>query len=248
MTTFDKIPELIRDAGLITWVVKSSDKGDNNVVFRTDDSVSAEANIERMRKTMACYTGDYFVLLGYDKLNSTRGGCRWDFSNNGRTEQAAPAMVGASIGHSDAEVQSMIDVAVGKIEQKYRELELKRREDELKEREHDYNTGLGLALSKLGAAVKHAHPAIAVSGIGERPIQAEPKPQSQVAAAEPAAEQAEADDESNRAADLLNRWLAVDEQAIDVLERIVGVAETGVFQSGVLRLTYEQLKQTLLTD
>lgn len=242
MTTFEKIPELIRDAGLINWLIKSSDKGENNVVFRSDDSLTVEANIERMRKVMSCYTGDYFVLVGYDKPNSTRGGCRWDFANNGTRGFDAPAMVGAAGGHSDAEVQSLIDVAVGRIEQKYAEQELKRREQELKEREHDYNTGLGLALSKLGAAWKRTQPAIAVSGIGERPIPAAPAPQI-----EPTAEQPEAD-ESNRAAELLNRWLSVDEQAIDVLDKIVCVAESGVFNSGIFNLSYEQLKTTLLTS
>lgn len=233
MTTFEKIPELIRDAGLITWVVKSSEKGDNNVVFRTDENVSFEQNIERMRRVMACYTGDYFVLIGYDNPKSTRGGCRWDFSNSGRRETAAPAVIGTT-GHSDDEMQAMINLAVGKVEQKYQELELKRREEDLKARENDYNTGLGLALSKLGAAWKHANPRVAVSGIGEPPIKAEPQHAT------------ETDEDSERAADLLNRWLAIDGEAIDVLEKIVGVAETGVFNAGMMSLTYEQLKSTLL--
>lgn len=234
MTTFDKIPELIRDAGLITWVVKSSDKGDNNVVFRTDENVSVEQNIERMRRVMACYTGDYFVIMGYDNPKSTRGGCRWDFSNSSRKEVQTAPVVGAT-GHSDDEMQAMINLAVGKVEQKYQELELRRREDELKAREQDYNTGLGLALTKLGAAWKHANPRISVSGVGDRPIPAEPQ---QVPEAP--------DDDSDRAAEYLNRWLAVDDEAIDVLEKIVGVAETGVFNAGVMSLSYEQLKSTLL--
>ena len=239
MTIFEKIPDLIRDSGLITWQVKSSEKSDNAIVFRSDDNVSVEANIERMRKLMSCYSGDYFVLIGYDKPNTTRGGVRFEFTNTRGSEPAVAAAAPTTIsGHTDDEMQAMINLAVGKVEQKYQELELQRRAEELKEREHDYNTGLGLALTKLGAAWKHAHPQVGVAGIGASPIPAEAAQQTKV-------EQSTAGD-SDRAAELINRWLDVDEEALDVLERIVQIAEEGEFRSTLITLPYDQLRSMLL--
>ena len=82
MTTFDKIPELLRANDCKYWHIRTK-KDANSYVFKYDDSRSFDDNIARMQEIMRLYHGSYFILEGKENAASNKGSFCFEFSNEG---------------------------------------------------------------------------------------------------------------------------------------------------------------------
>lgn len=235
MTNYENIIKIIRENAIENWTVKSSKSDSNSVVFKTNDA-GMENNIERMNKIMMLYKGDYFVFQGKDNSASGRGNYLYEFSNNNKEENLnVNRQIPYVSGISPEDVQKQIDLAVAKVKMEFREEDLLRREKELKEERKAFieekESVVGIAISKLGAVLPKIFPKVAVAGIDDNPIKATQLTNNE----QPITEEDDriksvnevSEDVTVKVENLMNRWLAVDEDCVALLEKIVCLAESG---------------------
>lgn len=235
MTTFDKIPELLRANDCKYWHIRTK-KDANSYVFKYDDSRSFDDNIARMQDIMRLYHGSYFILEGKENAASNKGSFCFEFSNEG-----APA-VGAmmqmpqpvSSGMNEIDVEARIKNAVDAVKLDFATKDLERRERELAEKEKEYRaekaSTIGIIVDRIGKVIPKIFPQVAVAGMpGEEvqvPASVAKQPQHDEEAIEIATvENDEQDEATAELESLLERFAAVEPEWLPLLRRMVEMAE-----------------------
>lgn len=235
MTTFDKIPELLRANDCKYWHIRTK-KDANSYVFKYDDSRSFDDNISRMQEIMRLYHGSYFILEGKENAASNKGSFCFEFSNEG-----APA-VGAmmqmpqptSSGMSEIDVEARIKNAVDAVKLDFAAKDIERRERELAAREKEYRqekaSTIGIIVDRIGKVLPKMFPQVAVAGMpGEEvsvPASVAKQPQHNEEAVEFATVESDEQDEATAELEaLLERFAAVEPEWLPLLRRMVEMAE-----------------------
>ncbi len=235
MTTFDKIPELLRANDCKYWHIRTK-KDANSYVFKYDDSRSFDDNIARMQEIMRLYHGSYFILEGKENAASNKGSFCFEFSNEG-----APA-VGSmfqmqqpvSNGMSEIDVETRIKNATDAVRLEFRTQDLERREKELAAREKEYReekaSTIGIIVDRIGKVIPKIFPQVAVAGMpGEEvpvPASLAKQPQhNEEAVGIATAENDEQDEATAELESLLERFAAVEPEWLPLLRRMVEMAE-----------------------
>lgn len=236
MTTFDKIPELLRANDCKYWHIRTK-KDANSYVFKYDDSRSFDDNIARMQEIMRLYYGSYFILEGKENAASNKGSFCFEFSNEG-----APA-VGAmmqmpqptSSGLSELDIAARIKNAVDEVKLDFANKDLERRERELAEKEKEFRaekeSTIGIIVDRIGKVIPKIFPQVAVAGMpGEEvpvPASVAKQPQHDEEAIEIATvENDEQDEATAELESLLERFAAVEPEWLPLLRRMVEMAES----------------------
>lgn len=235
MTTFDKIPELLRANDCKYWHIRTK-KDANSYVFKYDDSRSFDDNIARMQEIMRLYHGSYFILEGKENAASNKGSFCFEFSNEG-----APA-VGSmmqmpqltSSGISEIDVEARIKNAVDAVKLDFATKDIERRERELAAREKEYRqekaSTIGIIVDRIGKVLPKMFPQVAVAGMpGEEvqvPASVAKQPQHDEEAIEIATVESDEQDEATAELEsLLERFAAVEPEWLPLLRRMVEMAE-----------------------
>ena len=227
MTTFDKIPDILRLNNCEYWTIRTK-KDANSYIFKCDKSLSFDDNIERMKQVMRIYNGSYFMLEGKENADSNKGAFCYEFSNQEQAPSTAavgnvPVMSG---GVSESEMQSRIENECNKIRFEFMQKDLERRERDLAEREKEYRkekeSTVGILVDRIGKVLPRLFPQVAVAGIeGER------VPVAPVQISEDTVEVSEEEiDEATREIEqLLERFAAVEPEWLPLLRKMVAMAE-----------------------
>lgn len=235
MTTFDKIPELLRANDCKYWHIRTK-KDANSYVFKYDDSRSFDDNIARMQEIMRLYHGSYFILEGKENAASNKGSFCFEFSNEG-----APA-VGSmmqmpqptSNGLSELDIAARIKNAVDEVKLDFANKDLERRERELAEKEKEFRaekeSTIGIIVDRIGKVLPKMFPQVAVAGMpGEEvsvPASVAKQPQHNEEAVEFATVESDEQDEATAELEaLLERFAAVEPEWLPLLRRMVEMAE-----------------------
>lgn len=234
MTTFDKIPELLRANDCKYWHIRTK-KDANSYVFKYDDSRSFDDNIARMQEIMRLYHGSYFILEGKENAASNKGSFCFEFSNEGAPAVGSMMQMQmpqpASSGMNEIDVEARIKNAVDAVELKFRTQDLERRERELAEKEKEYRaekaSTIGIIVDRIGKVIPKIFPQVAVAGM---PGEEVPVPASVAKTDTIDAEDAEIATEEQDAAtaeleSLLERFAAVEPEWLPLLRRMVEMAE-----------------------
>lgn len=234
MTTFDKIPELLRANDCKYWHIRTK-KDANSYVFKYDDSRSFDDNISRMQEIMRLYHGSYFILEGKENAASNKGSFCFEFSNEGVPAVGAMQMPQpTSSGMSEIDIEARIKNAVDAVKLDFATKDLERRERELAEKEKEYRaekaSTIGILVDKIGKVIPKIFPQVAVAGMpGEEvpvPASVAKQPQHDEEAIEIATvENDEQDEATAELESLLERFAAVEPEWLPLLRRMVEMAE-----------------------
>ena len=221
MTTFDKIPELLRQNDIKYWTIRTK-KDSNSYVFKYDDSRSFDDNINRMQDIMRLYQGGYFVLDGKENAASNKGMYCFEFSNESTTPslgsmpQYQQPVVGS--GMSEIDIETRIKNATDAVRLEFRQADLERREKDLATREKEYRqekaSTIGILVDRIGKVIPKIFPQIAVAGM--------PGEQVQIPTS---VENDEQDAATAELESLLERFAAVEPEWLPLLRRMVEMAE-----------------------
>lgn len=236
MTTFDKIPELLRQNDIKYWTIRTK-KDSNSYVFKYDDSRSFDDNINRMQDIMRLYPGGYFVLDGKENAASNKGMYCFEFSNEGTTPslggmQYQQPVVGSGI--SELDIETRIKNATDAVRLEFRQADLERREKDLAAREKEYRqekaSTIGILVDKIGKVIPKIFPQVAVAGIEGEQVPVSPAVARMADEATDSVEFATVgDDEQDEATAeieaLLERFAAVEPEWLPLLRRMVEMAE-----------------------
>lgn len=233
MTTYEKIPEIIKLNNIVNWKIRKSKSDANSFLFFSDDEKSVDANIEDMNRLFTWEFGDFYILDGSRHTSKAAGTGRlyFEFSNKRERSDTAPqpqpmVHVGATAtGISEDELNRKIELATREIESRYKAEALKEErkafEDERKQFYSERDSGLNLVLSKIGSVLLPLlgnAPAVAVQGISgvEQEANIRITPTDDVDAGE----------YDDTATALLNEWLSIDGEALELLTKIVSIAKS----------------------
>lgn len=242
MTTYDKIPEIIRMYKIITWRVFRRKSEKNSIVFASDPDKDVEANIADMDKFFSFDFGTYYVLDGSSKEGRAGSTYRFelDFSNVKDTTPQQPqqtAYVGATQvvnGYSEDDLRKQIEIVKREIDSEYKEKELQQMrkafDEERREFERERNGALNVILSKIGAIIPAMFPTVQTQGITGSP---EEEANHIIPAVDNVESMPEHDvdtiDEEQQAAepvDVFTEWCRLDPEAPQLLEKILSIAKT----------------------
>ena len=243
MTTYDKIPEIIRMYKIITWRVFRRKSEKNSIVFASDPDKDVEANIADMDKFFSFDFGTYYVLDGSSKEGRAGSTYRFelDFSNVKDTTPQQPqptAYVGATQvvnGYSEDDLRKQIEIVKREIDSEYKEKELQQMrkafDEERREFERERNGALNVILSKIGAVLPAMFPTVQTQGITG-------SPEEEANHVIPAVDNVESmpehdvdtiDEKQQQAAepvDVFTEWCRLDPEAPQLLEKILSIAKT----------------------
>ena len=243
MTTYDKIPEIIRMYKIITWRVFRRKSEKNSIVFASDPDKDVEANIADMDKFFSFDFGTYYVLDGSSKEGRAGSTYRFelDFSNVKDTTPQQPqqtAYVGATQvvnGYSEDDLRKQIEIVKREIDSEYKEKELQQMrkafDEERREFERERNGALNVILSKIGAVLPAMFPTVQTQGITG-------SPEEEANHVIPAVDNVESmpehdvdtiDEEQQQTAepvDVFTEWCRLDPEAPQLLEKILSIAKT----------------------
>lgn len=235
MTTFDKIPELLRANDCKYWHIRTK-KDANSYVFKYDDSRSFDDNIARMQEIMRLYHGSYFILEGKENAASNKGSFCFEFSNEGAPAVGSMMQMPqpASSGLSEIDIEARIKNATDAVKLEFATKDLERREKELAAREKEYReekaSTIGIIVDRIGKVIPKIFPQVAVAGM---PGEEVPVPASVAKSTEEApevakiatAENDEQDEATAELESLLERFAAVEPEWLPLLRRMVEMAE-----------------------
>lgn len=235
MTTFDKIPELLRANDCKYWHIRTK-KDANSYVFKYDDSRSFDDNIARMQEIMRLYHGSYFILEGKENAASNKGSFCFEFSNEGAPAVGSMMQMPQQVssGMNEIDVEARIKNAVDAVELKFRTQDLERREKELAAREKEYReekaSTIGIIVDRIGKVIPKIFPQVAVAGMpGEEvpvPTSVAIQPQHDEEITEIATSENDEQDEATAELEsLLERFAAVEPEWLPLLRRMVEMAE-----------------------
>lgn len=235
MTTFDKIPELLRQNDIKYWTIRTK-KDSNSYVFKYDDSRSFDDNINRMQEVMRLYKGGYFVLDGKENAASNKGMFCFEFSNEPTTPslggmQYQPQVI--SGGMSELDIETRIKNAKDEVRLEFRQADLERREKELAAREKEYReekaSTIGIIVDKIGKVIPKIFPQVQVAGMpGEQvpvPAVAKSTEEAQEVTEFATIENDEQDAATAELESLLERFADVEPEWLPLLRRMVEMAE-----------------------
>lgn len=235
MTTFDKIPELLRANDCKYWHIRTK-KDANSYVFKYDDSRGFDDNIARMQEIMRLYHGSYFILEGKENAASNKGSFCFEFSNEGApalgSMQQQPTVIHS--GLSEIDVENRIKNAQDAIRLEFQTKDLERRERELAEKEKEYReekaSTIGIIVDRIGKVIPRIFPQVAVAGMPDEevsvPASVAKMPQHNEEVAEIATVESEEQDEATAELEsLLERFAAVEPEWLPLLRRMVEIAE-----------------------
>ena len=237
MTTFDKIPELLRQNDIKYWTIRTK-KDSNSYVFKYDDSRSFDDNINRMQDIMRLYQGGYFVLDGKENAASNKGMYCFEFSNESTTPslgsmpQYQQPVVGS--GMSEIDIETRIKNATDAVRLEFRQADLERREKDLATREKEYRqekaSTIGILVDRIGKVIPKIFPQIAVAGMPGEQVQISTSvAKSQFNDKEATEIDTIKNDEQDAATaeleSLLERFAAVEPEWLPLLRRMVEMAE-----------------------
>lgn len=235
MTTFDKIPELLRANDCKYWHIRTK-KDANSYVFKYDDSRSFDDNIARMQEIMRLYHGSYFILEGKENAASNKGSFCFEFSNEPTTPslggmQYQPQVI--SGGMSEIDVETRIKNATDAVRLEFRTQDLERREKELAAREKEYReekaSTIGIIVDRIGKVIPKIFPQVQVAGMpGEQvpvPAVAKSAEEAQEVTEFATVENDEQDAATAELESLLERFAAVEPEWLPLLRRMVEMAE-----------------------
>ena len=235
MTTFDKIPELLRQNDIKYWTIRTK-KDSNSYVFKCDDSRSFDDNINRMQDVMRLYQGGYFVLDGKENAATNKGMFCFEFSNETTTPslggmQYQPQVI--SGGMSEIDIETRIKNATDAVRLEFRTQDLERREKELAAREKEYReekaSTIGIIVDKIGKVIPKIFPQVQVAGMpGEQvpvPAVAKSAEEAQEVTEFATVENDEQDAATAELESLLERFATVEPEWLPLLRRMVEMAE-----------------------
>ena len=242
MTTYDKIPEIIRMYKIITWRVFRRKSEKNSIVFASDPDKDVEANIADMDKFFSFDFGTYYVLDGSSKEGRAGSTYRFelDFSNVKDTTPQQPqqtAYVGATQvvnGYSEDDLRKQIEIVKREIDSEYKEKELQQMrkafDEERREFERERNGALNVILSKIGAVLPAMFPTVQTQGITGSP---EEEANHVIPVVDNVGglpmHEGDTDEEQQQAAepvDVFTEWCRLDPEAPQLLEKILSIAKT----------------------
>lgn len=244
MTTYDKIPEIIRMYKIITWRVFRRKSEKNSIVFASDPDKDVEANIADMDKFFSFDFGTYYVLDGSSKEGRAGSTYRFelDFSNvkdsTPPQQQQPTAYVGATQvvnGYSEDDLRKQIEIVKREIDSEYKEKELQQMrkafDEERREFERERNGALNVILSKIGAVLPAMFPTVQTQGITGSPEEEANHiiPAIDNVESMPEHDDDTTDDEQQQAAepvDVFTEWCRLDPEAPQLLEKILSIAKT----------------------
>ena len=235
MTTFDKIPELLRANDCKYWTIRTK-KDSNSYVFKYDDTRSFDDNINRMQEIMRLYHGSYFVLDGKENAATNKGMFCFEFSNEGTAPMVGSMQQPTVIqgGLSELDIESRIKNATDAVRLEFQQQDLARREKELAAREKEYreekNSTIGIIVDRIGKVIPKIFPQVAVAGMpGEQvavPASVAKTPRHNEENVEFATVETEEQDEATAELEaLLERFAAVEPEWLPLLRRMVEMAE-----------------------
>lgn len=244
MTTYDKIPEIIRMYKIITWRVFRRKSEKNSIVFASDPDKDVEANIADMDKFFSFDFGTYYVLDGSSKEGRAGSTYRFelDFSNvkdsTPPQQQQPTAYVGATQvvnGYSEDDLRKQIEIVKREIDSEYKEKELQQMrkafDEERREFERERNGALNVILSKIGAVLPAMFPTVQTQGITGSP---EEEANHIIPAIDNVESMPEHDDDTTdekqqqaaEPVDVFTEWCRLDPEAPQLLEKILSIAKT----------------------
>lgn len=245
MTTYDKIPEIIRMYKIITWRVFRRKSEKNSIVFASDPDKDVEANIADMDKFFSFDFGTYYVLDGSSKEGRAGSTYRFelDFSNvkdsTPPQQQQPTAYVGAAPtvinGYSEDDLRKQIEIVKREIDSEYKEKELQQMrkafDEERREFERERNGALNVILSKIGAVLPAMFPTVQTQGITGSP---EEEASHVIPAVDNVESMPEHDDDTTdekqqqtaEPVDVFTEWCRLDPEAPQLLEKILSIAKT----------------------
>lgn len=249
MTTYENIPKIIRQSGIIEWKIQRRKNDINSIVFRSDPEKTVEGNIELMNSFFSMDFSDYYLLTGTNREGKAAATQRFefefsnvrDFNRPQQWQQQTPAYVGvaptqpASIGYTEEDLKKRMEILRREIDSEYRQREIEQAYKDLKEErrafEAERNNGLNIALAKIGAFV----PALfGGGGIVQQGIAGTPQEEANIVIPAPEKTGEEngndiAGDEQNNGdivQSLFNEWLALDSEATELLQKLVDLCKT----------------------
>lgn len=232
MTTYEKIPEIIKLNGFLNWKIRKSKNDANSFLFVSDEDKSVDANIEDMNKLFTWEFGDFYILDASRFASKSVGTGRfyYEFSNKRTADAPAretqctqqPTYIGAAnAGISEEELDRRIKLTALEIENKYKAEKLNEEkryfEEERRAFQAERDSGLNLILTKIGSVVLpmlQGTPQVATQG-----ITGTPEEESNIVISA-------SDSDGSKADELIKEWLAVDSEAIELLTKIVSIAKS----------------------
>lgn len=234
MTTFDKIPELLRQNDIKYWTIRTK-KDTNSYVFKYDENRSFDDNINRMQDVMRLYQGGYFVLDGKENSSTNRGMFCFEFSNEGTAPMVngmqQPTVIQG--GLSELDIESRIKNATDAVRLEFAQRDIERREKELAAREKEYReekaSTIGIIVDRIGKVLPRMFPQVAVAGMPGEQVPTPTVAKTYTHDEEPieiaTAELEEQDEATAELEALLERFAAVEPEWLPLLRRMVEMAE-----------------------
>lgn len=235
MTTFDKIPELLRQNDIKYWTIRTK-KDTNSYVFKYDENRSFDDNINRMQDVMRLYQGGYFVLDGKENSSTNRGMFCFEFSNEGTAPMVngmqQPTVIQG--GLSELDIESRIKNATDAVRLEFAQRDIERREKELAAREKEYReekaSTIGIIVDRIGKVLPKMFPQVAVAGMPNEQVAVSAsvakRPQNDEEPIKIATEEIDEQDEATAELEaLLTRFAAVEPEWLPLLRRMVEMAE-----------------------
>lgn len=218
MTTFDKIPDLLRMNNCTFWTIKTK-KDVNSYVFKYDKERSFDDNISRMQQVMNLYKGSYFILEGKENGEANRGSFFFEFSNESPATVLSIPDTGIA-GLSETDINNRIENATNAVKLEFERKDLERREKDLENREKEYRqekeSTIGIIVDRIGKVLPRLFPQVAVAGIKNENIEIQSSTDI---------------DNDNNSIDiteleqLLERFSAVEPEWLNLLKSVVEMAE-----------------------
>ena len=260
----DKVIEWLDLNGIETWSVSTSkDKQSNNYIFKSNDDAPIKDEQARMIQTLALTSNPNLFIFGKKKGASNSANYCEMFSNNNTTvfsEQQPTQSIGTV--YQDT-INTMVANAVERERMNWEKKELEREREEVRAMRQEYEEQTS---SVIGLIIQKAAPIIqSIMGISQQQVaigavDSEKQVQAKPIAVQKDVEEIEepeeneimedfSDEESDKIFELAERWKSVDENYLNVMERIVEFAESGdpiEVAGGLVKLNYEQIKGMIL--
>lgn len=226
MTTYDKIPEILRLNNCTYWTIRSK-KDTNSYIFKCEKDSGFDDNLSRMQNVMNLYKGSYFILEGKENSEANRGSFTFEFSNENTSYKNQPAeIVGIGSSISESDINSRIENATNAVRLEFEKKDLERRERDLEAREKEYReekaSTIGIIVDKIGKVLPRIFPQVAVAGMQDEHVHVAPSRSDQH---DTEGEISEIGIENSDIENLLERFSAVEPEWYRLLNNIVEMAE-----------------------
>ena len=256
----------LNDNGIDEWQLStSSNRQGNSYIFKSEDDIPREQEIERMTRQLAYSQNSIIYVFGKKKGKSNVGNFTetWVNSGNGAAPSAAQVISGMP-ALSQADIDARIETAIMKERLAWQQREVERERKEIAEMKKEYEkekeSVLGILIDKaapvISGLLSRRTPQVAIAGTDGDvsvprviPVGTDGKKGQTNATEETLADTgAFTDDEADELYSLMSRYKAVDPDYMTLIRRFVSFAESGeeITVGGIVKLNYTQIKEMLL--